>query len=162
MVPEPTFEPDGACHGKPVRLLGQQREMFSHQETRSGGADRPKLAANLDRLVGFGIEGVEMTHASVQEEENAGVGFGALGGVPASRTHRASGNAALEEATAREASGWVNGKKHAQPAKVDLSTAAPIRIPFFNVGSRTISHVRKGELIPWRLSRVFCAIALRT
>src|SRR5260221_12332639 len=86
--------------------------------SRSRGANGPKLATDLDRLLGLGIEGIEMAHAAVQEDENAGIGFGDRGSAPGSpepvgKNRTCGQEAALKEAAAREIFRRVNREKHA-------------------------------------------------
>src|SRR5262249_43959181 len=91
---------DGADDGEPVRLAGQEGKVLGDEGPGDGGADGAELAADFRRLVRLGVEGVEVTHAAVEEDEDA-----AFGG----RSLRGGERPQAEEVTQSQAGGAEGG-----------------------------------------------------
>src|SRR5262249_54076858 len=52
----------------------QQGQMLGDERAGDGGANRGEITADFSRLIRLRIHGVEVTHAAVEEEENARIG----------------------------------------------------------------------------------------
>src|SRR5438445_5911504 len=76
MVAETTLEADGPNDGAAVHLPGHQRKVLGNEYLRGRGTDGGEFAAYFRRLVRLGIQGVEVAHAAVEENEDARIGTG--------------------------------------------------------------------------------------
>ncbi len=64
----------GADQCQPMTALGEARQMLADPQTRHGGRDRPKLAAELGRGLGLHVPGILLCGAAPHEEHNTRLG----------------------------------------------------------------------------------------